>query len=408
TEVLTHKAGAGSYRAPGAVAAHFAVESAVDELARRLGLDPLEMRLRNAAREGDLRPTNALWPRIGLIECLERMREHPLWRARTQNGSGMLDDRCRRLGIGLAVGGWPGGIEPAAATCRVEEDGTLTIAVGAIDLNGTHNGFRSIAAEAFGVDASKVRVLLGDSDSAPRSGATGGSKITLTVGAAVKEAVSDARRQTLAIAAEQLEAAVADLEIVEGRVQVNGAASHGLAIADIVRSTTAAASPHPPVYGRGASAISRNSPGFGAHVAQIAVDPLTGEIEVLRYVVAQDVGRAINPAEVEGQIYGGVVQGLGWALSERIVFDEGGHVLTGSLLDYALPRSIWAPNVEAILVEAPSPDGPFGAKGVGEPPIIPVAAAIANAVQDAVGIRLSELPMTPERVFVGIQAAAST
>ena len=403
TEVLTHKAGAGSYRAPGAVAAHFAVESAVDELAIRLGLDPLEMRLHNAAAEGDLRPTNTRWPRIGLRECLELLRDQPLWQNRARLGQGTEDEQGRRLGIGLAVGGWPGGIEPAAATCRVEDDGTLTVTVGAIDLSGTHNGFRSIVAEEFSIDASKVRVIIGDSDTSPRSGATGGSKITLTVGAAVKSAAADAKRQLLAIAADQLEAAPDDLDVVDGRVQVRGAVAYGMTVENVASLTTAAGSAYPPLYGRGTSAINRNSPGFGAHLAQVAVDPQTGETDVLQYVVVQDVGRVINPAEVEGQIRGGVVQGLGWALYEQIMFGVDGQVFTGSLLDYALPRAAWVPNIDVCLLEVPSNDGPFGAKGVGEPPIIPVAAAIANAVHDATGVRLTELPMTPQRVFEALQ-----
>lgn len=407
-EVLTHKVGAGSYRAPGAVAAHFAVESAVDELARRLGRDPLIMRLENAADEGDLRPTNTRWPRIGLRDCLLRVQSHPVWQGRNRLGGGARDGRGRCLGIGLAVGGWPGGIEPAAATCRVDDDGAVTIAVGAVDLSGTHNGFRSIVAEELGLDPSRVRVILSDSDTAPRSGATGGSKITLTVGAAVRDAAADARRQLLEIAAEQLEAAVADLDIVDGRVQVTGAPAYGISIDEVVKLTTAAGSRHAPVFGRGSSAISRNSPGFGAHVAQVAVDPETGEVEVIRYVVVQDVGRAINPAEIEGQIYGGVVQGIGWALYEQLIYGSDGQVLTGSLLDYAIPKSTAVPNIEALLLNVPSEDGPFGAKGVGEPPIIPVAATVANAVFDAVGIRMTNLPMTPERIVVQIHAAEQT
>ncbi|MBW3634368.1 MAG: molybdopterin-dependent oxidoreductase, partial [Chloroflexi bacterium] len=404
--VLTQKCGAGSYRAPGAVAAHFAVESTIDVLARQLGLDPLEMRLRNAAAEGDLRPTNTRWPRIGLRECLEHVRDHPLWRDRSRLGHGAEDEGRRRLGVGLAVGGWPGGIEPAAAACRVEDDGSLTVTVGAVDLSGTHNGFRSVVAEEFGIDAGKVRVVLGDSDVAPRSGATGGSKIMLTVGAAVKGAAADAKRQLLEIAAEKLEVATDDLEVIDGRIQVRGASAYGITIEEIAGLTSAPGSAYPPIYGHGASAIDRNSPGFGAHLAQVAVDPQTGEVEARRYVVAQDVGRAINPAEIEGQIQGGVVQGLGWALYEQIVFADDGQVLTGSLLDYALPRAAWAPNIDIALVEIPSPDGPFGAKGIGEPPIIPVAAAIANAIYDAVGVRLTALPMTPQRVFEALYASA--
>jgi len=154
-----------------------------------------------------------------------------------------------------------------------------------------------------------------------------------------------------------------------------------------------------PVYGRGRSGLSTTSPMYAAHVARVAVDPETGEVRVLDYLAAQDVGFAINPAEVEGQIIGGVTQGLGWALYERYVYDENGQLLTSTLMDYALPQSTEVPRIIPLLVEVPSPLGPFGAKGVGEPPVVPVGAAIANAVFDAVGVRVPDLPITPERLF---------
>lgn len=407
TEVFTHKAGGGSYRAPGAVAAHFAVESAIDDLAHALGLDPLAIRLRNCAVEGDLRPTNAPWPRIGLRECLEQIGDHPLWRDRAILGGGAEDHHGRRQGVGLAVGGWPGGIEPATAVCRLEDDGSIAVVVGAVDLSGTHNGFRTIVAEELGIDPNQVRVIINDSDTAPRSGSTGGSKITLTVGKAVQAAAADAKMQILAIAANQLEAAAEDLEIVEGRVQVRGVPGFGMTLADAARLSTSPGSPHEPVYGRGASAINRNSPGFGAHLAHVAVDPATHQVHMVHYVVAQDVGRALNRAEVEGQIHGGVVQGLGYALWEQMAHSDDGQVLTGTFLDYAMPRAAWIPPIEVHLVEVPSLDGPFGAKGVGEPPIIPVAAAVANAIRDAIGLRLTHLPITPQRIFDQIRAGTA-
>ncbi len=160
-----------------------------------------------------------------------------------------------------------------------------------------------------------------------------------------------------------------------------------------------------PVYGRGRAAVSKNSPMFSAHLARVAVDPETGEVHVLDYVAAQDVGRAINPAEVEGQIHGGVTQGIGWALFEGLEYDENGQLLTSTWMDYALPHSQDVPNITSIMVEIPSDLGPFGAKGVGEPPVVPVAGAIANAIYDAVSARVTQLPMTSERVFKAMNAA---
>jgi CO/xanthine dehydrogenase Mo-binding subunit len=161
-----------------------------------------------------------------------------------------------------------------------------------------------------------------------------------------------------------------------------------------------------PIYGRGRSALRTSSPQYGVHVARVAVDPETGEVRVLDYLAVQDVGFAINPGEVEGQVYGGVTQGLGWALFEQLVYDDNGQLLTSTFMDYALPHSVDIPHFSSILVEVPSALGPFGAKGVGEPPVVPVGAVIANAIFDAVGIRVTQLPITPERLFMAMQKGA--
>lgn len=395
-EVLTHKAGTGAYRAPGIPQAAFAIESTVDELALALGLDPFELRARNAAREGDLRSDNQPWPSIGLVECLERA--EPIYRAE-QAARGVNE------GVGVAVGGWPGGTEPAAATCRLNADGTLQVTLGAVDISGTHTGFQLIAAEAFGLDSpSQVRVVTADSDAAPQSGASGGSKITYTVGAAVQRAAEDARQQVLRVVADVLEASVEDLEVRDGAVQVRGVPGARKTLAEVAAITTSYGGRFEPIFGRGRVATELRGPGFAVHVVRVRVDPDTGWVQPLRYVAVQDAGRAINPAAVEGQMFGGAVQGVGWGLYERMVFDADGTPLTASLLDYALPTATQAPDLEAHIVEVPSLMGPYGARPVGEPPVIPGAAAIANAVRDAVGARVTDLPLTPERVY---QALAS-
>ncbi len=391
TEVLTHKAGTGAYRAPGAPQATFAMESTVDEVARALDLDPLELRRRNAVREGDLRADGTTWPLLGLHECLERAA--PIYHAeKAAAGPGE--------GVGIALGGWPGGVEPASAACRLNADGTLQIALGSVDLTGTNTTFEIIAAEAFGFDdLSKVRVTTVDTDAAPYAGASGGSKITYTVGPAVRQAAEDARDQVLRIAAAELEASVDDLEIVDGRVQVRGVPDRVKTLSEIYTLSASFGAAHEPVLGRGRAATTARSPGTAVHVVRVWVDPDTGRVEPVRYVSIQDVGRAINPAAVEGQVHGGAVQSVGWGLLERIEFDRDGTPITASLLDYPIPTSTQAPELEAVIVEVPSGVGPFGAKGVGEPPVVPGAAAIANAVRDAAGVRVAALPITPERVF---------
>lgn len=399
-EVLTHKPGAGAYRAPGAVQATVAIESAMDDLARRLGLDPLELRLRNAVDTGDPMPDGTPWPRIGLRACLEQLAEaRRRWEAR-RPPSGSF-----RRGIGLAVGGWPGGVEPATALCRLEGDGRLSVVVGTVDLSGTNTVLAQIAAEEFGVSVDRVSVVNADSDSAPWVGSTGGSKITYTVGAAVKAAAEDARRQVLAVAAAELEAAVEDLELTGDRVRVRGVPGRGLSLARIAELSTEWEARYPPILGRGRSALTAPAPAFAVHLSEVDVDVETGQVEPRRHLVVQDVGRALNPAAIESQIAGGVAQGVGWALQERLVWDEAGHLRTASFLDYALPRASQAPPVDAVLVEVPSEHGPFGARGVGEAPVVGAAAAILNAVTDATGQRLTELPVSPPLLWAAVGRA---
>ena len=388
-EVLTHKPGAGAYRAPGAQQAAFAMESAIDELARALGDDALDLRLRNCVVEGDPRPNGAAWPRIGLKQCLEALRDHPAWIDREHA-------RAAGRGVGIAVGGWPGGIEPATAVCRLDANGKLTVVLGSVDLTGTNTTFAQVAAESFGLAPDDIQVTTASTDSAPFAGGTGGSKITYTVGKAVEKAADEARRQIMEIAAQHLEAAVADLEIVDGVVRVKGVPGSGLSLEQIAGMTMGFTARHEPVYGTGSTAIAESAPGFAAHLAEVEVDDLTGETRVVRYVAVQDVGFAINPAAVEAQIHGGVAQGIGWALYEGMTYDGDGQLLTATFQDYVLPRAEMIPPIETVLVEVPSEHGAYGAKGVGEPPAIPGPATVANAVRDATGLRVTSLPIRPE------------
>lgn len=388
-EVLTNKPGAGAYRAPGAQQATFAIESAIDELARKLDINPLAFRLRNCAVEGDLRPNGGAWPRIGLKECLEALGKHPAWREREAA-------RAKGRGVGIAVGGWPGGIEPATAVCRLDINGKLTVVLGSVDLTGTNTTFAQIAAETFGLTSDDIEVTTAATDAAPFAGGTGGSKITYTVGKAVQEAAEEAKRQILAVASEALEASVDDLELVEGAVRVRGVPGSGMSLKEIAGKTMGFAAPYAPVYGTGSTAIRESAPGFAAHLVEVEIDEITGETRPVRYVAVQDVGFAINPAAVEAQIHGGVAQGLGWALYEGMVYDDEGQLLTATLMDYTLPRAGMVPPIETVLVEVPSEHGAYGAKGAGEPPAIPGAAAVANAIRDLTGQRMTSLPIKPE------------
>jgi CO/xanthine dehydrogenase Mo-binding subunit len=393
--VQTNRFTFGAYRAPGAPTAAFALESLLDELAGKLALDPIEMRLGNAVVEGDLGVSGNPFPVIGVVDVLERIQEHPLWAARNSLADGE--------GIAMAVGHWPGGNEPAAAVCRVNADGTMTVVTAAADMSGVSSGFAVIAAAAFGLSPDKVRVVTADTSSGPYSGASGGSKVTYTVGAAVLRAAESAREKLLAAAAQELEIAPDDLEVVDGVVRAVGAPDRSITVEELSQKALRFGGRYEPIEGHGGSAQTRGAPSVAAHLSHVRVDRETGEVELLRHVIAQDVGRALNPALVEGQMRGGVTQGIGWALFEQLDHDEDGRLLTGSFLDYAIPTAERVPEIETLIVEVPAPDGPFGAKGIGEAPVVGAPAAIANAVAAATGVRLRELPMTAPRIWAALR-----
>ena len=387
-EVATNKTPTDAYRAPGAPQGYFALESAMDELSSTLGFDPIELRLRNASREGDLNADGDPWPRIAAVEVLEAAREHPLYTSPVGPGEG----------VGIALASWGGARSPAAAGCRVEPDGMVSILVGSPDISGSSTGLALIAAEAFGVSPEKVRVVIGDTSFAPQSPMAAGSQVTYSVGGAVYEAALEARRQLLEIATEELEAAPEDLDIVDGRVTVKGVPERFVEITKLVALSTEFMGRHRPINATGRSAVQSASPAFTVHIARVRTDPETGAFQLTGYAAIQDVGRAINPPEVRGQIHGGSVQSIGRALGEQLYYEDG-QLRTGSFLDYDLPTADQIPPIDVVLVEVPSPVGPLGAKGVGEPPAIPGPAAVANALARATGIRVREVPVDRSKLI---------
>ena len=394
--VQTNRFTFGAYRAPGAPTAAFALESLLDELASKLGLDPIDMRLRNAVVEGDLGMSGSPLPTIGAVQVLERIREHPLWAQRDSLPEGEA--------VGMAAGHWPGGNEPAAALCRVDSDGSMTVVTAAVDMSGVNSGFAVIAAAAFGLSPDKVRVVTADTSSGPYSGASGGSKVTYTVGTAVLRAAEAAREKVLAAAAQELEIAPDDLEVIDGVVRAVGAPDRSVTVEELAKKALRFGGRYEPIEGHGGSAQTSGAPSVAAHLSHVRVDHETGQVTLLRHVIAQDVGRALNPALVEGQMRGGAAQGMGWALFEELAHDEDGRLVTGSFLDYAIPTAEHVPEIETLIVEVPAPDGPFGAKGIGEAPVVGAPAAVANAVAAAIGKRLYQLPMTPPRVWEALRS----
>ena len=386
-EVATNKLPATSYRAPGAPQGYFALESCFDEVARRLSADPIQLRLRNASRQGDPRGDGSPWPAIGLTACLEAAARHPAYSTAKDEDEG----------VGVAVGSWIGGFGPAAAACRVEPDGTLALHLGSIDISGSDTGFTALAAEVFGTSPDRVRVLRTDSTTSPVSPIAAGSATTYSVGPAVIQAVLEARRQVLELAGSHLEVDAADLEVADGEVRVKGAPFRAVLVAEMARAAQQGKGSGP-IHAIGRAALSAAAPMFCVHVARVKVDQLTGSLRVSRYVAIHDIGHALNRADVVAQIHGGVAQGLGRALGEELVYDDEGQLRTASLAEYLLPTADLTPNIEVELIEVPSEQGPMGARGIGEPPVVPVLATIGNAIRDATGRRLTRVPFSLEAV----------
>jgi CO/xanthine dehydrogenase Mo-binding subunit len=382
-EVSTNKTPVDAYRGPGGPQAYFALESALDELALELNIDPIEVRLRNASKEGDPAADGNPWPRIAMVEVLEEARRHPLYTAPTGAGEG----------VGVAIGSWGGARTPAAAGCRVEPDGTLSVLIGTPDISGATTGLAMIAADAFGVSLDKVRIETGETGIAPHGPIAAGSQTTYSIGGAVHEAAQEARRQLFEIATDELEAAPEDLEIVDGRVAVRGVPDRFVEITRLVAMSTEFMGRYKPIHATGRSAVRGASPQFTVQIARVRTDPETGAFQLIGFAAIQDVGRAINPPEVEGQIHGGAAQSLGRALGEQLAYDSEGQLRSGSFLDYELPTADQLPDIDVRLVEVPSPMGPLGAKGVGEPPAIPAPAALANALARATGNRVRGVPI---------------
>jgi CO/xanthine dehydrogenase Mo-binding subunit len=394
-DVFTNTTPSGFYRAPQAPQGAFAVESEMDLLARALKVDPLEIRLKNAVEEGDPMANEVILPRIGFKETLVKMQQYLSTRSVHTD---------KNVGVGIACGFWPGGVSFSSAHININADGTVTLVVGSADVSGSRTAFAQIVAEEFGIPFGNVTVVSGDTETAGYSSTSSGSKTTYQMGTAVYRACRDAKDQIIQHASLQLKMKPEDLDFINGRVVVKGAPDKFLAFANLARSANFSRGGGP-ITGRGSIGMPPPVPMCSVHMAEVAVDKETGKVRVLSYVAAQDVGFAVNPMLVEGQMQGAVSQGIGWALMEN--YDQKDGIMQNpSLLDYRMPTSLDLPFINTLIVEENSATGPYGMRGVGEPPIIPCLAAIANAVHSAAGIRLKALPMTPEAVFWALSTQA--
>ena len=387
-DVVLNKPKSTAYRAPGAPNAAHASECVLDELAGLIGMDPLELRLKNTAREGTRRADGTVYNRIGCEETVAAARDSEHYRSPKPEGP------C--TGRGVAGGFWFNGGGQSSANIHVHTDGTVSLEEGSADIGGTRAAMAMIVAETLGIDAGQVKPAVVDTDSIGYHDGTGGSRVCYATGHACHLAAEDIKAKMSARAALQLEVEAGDVEWREGAVFVcKSDPSKKLTFAEVAADQGSTGGPI-----EGAGAVNASGPGsaFAAHVVDLEVDPETGKVTILRYTAVQDVGKAIHPSYVEGQIQGGVVQGIGWALTEGYFYNEDGSMANPTFLDYRMPTTLDLPMVETILVEVPNPASPHGIRGVGEVPLVPPPAAIANALADAVGERLADLPMSPDKV----------
>ena len=390
-DIVVNKPKVAPYRAPGAPNAAFATESLIDDLARTLGRDPIELRLQNASQEGDRTTYGPVFGRIGFRETLEAARAHPHWKA----------PLGEHRGRGIASGWWFNAGMQSSATVSLDEDGSAVVRTGNPDIGGSRASMALMTAEELGISVERVRPVVGDTDSVGYCDTTGGSRVTYATGLAVIEATRQVVAHLRARAATIWNVEIDAVDWREGEaVLVNGRSDEkALPFAELTRQMrltggpiVASASVNPPAA----------APAFGVHICDVEVDSETGQTKVVRYTVIQDAGKAIHPTYVEGQFQGGAAQGIGWALNEGYVWDEQGRLENPGFLDYRMPVASDLPMIDTLIVEVPNPLHPYGVRGVGETSLVPPLAAVANAMRDATGIRFRQLPMTPPRVLEAI------
>jgi len=393
-DVICNRPKQAAYRAPGSPMAAFAVESVIDALCKRLGLDPLEVRLKNAARQGTKASFGPTWDRIGLVETLEAAKAHPHYTAPLQPGQGR----------GISCGFWFNHGGETAVSLALSEDGTAQLAVGTPDIGGSRASMALMAAEELGIPYEAIRVTVADTATLGYNEISHGSRVTYASGLATIKAARDAVKKLCARAAARWGI---DAEAVEWRAGCavpsgpNAGDFDPLPLAEITRTMGATGGP---ICGHYEATPEGAGVSFATHIVDAEVDPETGRTAVLRYTVIQDAGKAIHPTYVEGQFQGGAAQGIGWALNEEYIYGADGRLQNAGFLDYRIPVASDLPMIDTVIVEVPNPGHPYGVRGVGETSICPPLAAIANAVSAAAGVRLCELPMSPPRILAALDA----
>jgi CO/xanthine dehydrogenase Mo-binding subunit len=402
-DVVVNKPATSAYRAPGATNAAFAVETVIDEICVKLQIDPLDFRMKNGAREGTRRADGPVYPRIGMIETVQAAQSHVHYRAPLADTGGKSPvglERPRR-GRGVASGFWFNIGLKSSATASVNADGTVNLVEGSTDIGGTRTSVAMQLAEALGIKAGDVRPVVGDTETIGYSDVTGGSRVTFATGWAAYEAAQDIKRQMIARAAQIWEVKPEDVAYEGGILKCRKNPSQRFSFGELAARLHATGGT---IVGRASVDPLGVGGSFATHIVDVEVDPDTGKVTILRYTAVQDAGKAIHPSYVEGQMQGGSVQGIGWALNEEYIYNDQGAMTNASFLDYRMPTTFDLPMIDTALVEVANPGHPYGVRGVGEVPIVPPPAAIANAIYRAVGVRMHELPMSPGRVLQQIQA----
>jgi CO/xanthine dehydrogenase Mo-binding subunit len=391
-DVVVNKAKVAAYRAPGAPQSEYACEMAINELADELGIDPIDFRLQNAAKEDTQTLYGPRLKAVGLVECLEACKNSPHYQSALKENQGR----------GLAAGFWFNIGGTSSVLINMNPDGSGTILEGSPDIGGSRASMQMMAAEELQMPINTFSALIPDTAHLAHNDTTGGSRTTFATGMAVVEAAADVVKQFKERAAAVWNVTPDQVEWTDG-VAINTAGEDKLTAAEIC---AAASRTGGQITGRGNINARGAGPSFAVHLADIEVDPETGKSTVVRYTAIQDAGKAIHPSYVEGQFQGGAAQGIGWALNEEYVFSEDGLMENAGFLDYRIPLASDLPMIETIIVEVPNSFHPFGVRGVGETGIVPPLAACGTAVSKAIGIRMTDLPLSPPRVLKAINEAS--
>ena len=394
-DVLVNRQKSAAYRAPGSPAAAFAAEQVVDELSQELGMDTIEFRLLNTSEEGTRQVAGPRFLRIGNRELLEAAREHPHLQT-------PLEGKMR--GRGIAAGAWFNGSGPASAVASINPDGTVSLIEGSPDIGGSRAAMAMHIAEVLGIPVTDVNPAIVDTDSIGYSSGAGGSGVTFKMGRACYEAAQDAKRQLIERAAKIWDVSPDDVEYDAATLRHKQDTELSIGFADLASRLNGTGGP---IVGRATVNPGGVGNAFGLHIVDVEVDAETGKVEILRFTAIQDAGKAIHPSYVEGQVQGGAVQGIGWALNEEYYFSDDGTMENSTFLDYRMPTSLDLPMIDTVIVEVANPGHPYGVRGVGEVSIVPPMGAVANAIYDATGVRMTELPMSPGRVVKALGAASA-